>query len=232
MTCPNCKSVLQADHAFCPNCGADLRKQGSGSESTEVKTETANQVEPSISNTNNEATADLKTPFIISFVFSAISIFIWSYVYTNWHFNSEVFINRLINNSFWIMLLPYLISLAFKKQRRASVYYNLVLLFIGIGIILLFLGYSQVKANQDPLLVRIQLKQPCIDNVIKQMDKYDISYEVKNLRATKYCDCLLEKVKDEDMTLIGKGEKEFWSVITENYKDENRDCVEISLQNK
>jgi hypothetical protein len=229
--CPSCKSTLQTDHAFCPNCGADLRKDKSESESKEVPNEINAQVETNSSVPITNTRSDYKTPFIISLSFSAVSIFIWSYVYTNWSFNFEVFIGKLINNSFWIVILPYLICLPFKKQRRASVYFNMVFLFIGIGIILLFLGYSQIKANQDPFMVRIQLKQPCIDNVTQQMEKYDVSYEIKNLRATKYCDCLLEKIKDDDMAMVGKGEKEFWSMITENYKEENRDCVQISLQN-
>lgn len=233
--CPSCKTELNADHAFCPNCGKDLRNSVMNPESNEVQIEQVeldNQHEPASSNPNTNTIGDFKLPFILSFAFTVISIFIWSYVYTNWNFNFQVFISKLINNSFWIMLLPFLISLAFKKQRRASVYSNMVLLFIVIGIVLLFFGYSQVKTSQDPLIVRMQLKQPCIDNVIKQMDKYDVSFEIKNYRATKYCDCLLEKVKDADMTLIGKGDKEFWNMITQNYKEENRECVEISLQNK
>ena len=35
MKCPNCKSELQTDHAFCPKCGFDLRIK---------KTETSNKV--------------------------------------------------------------------------------------------------------------------------------------------------------------------------------------------
>lgn len=226
--CRSCKAELVTDHAFCPKCGADLRKEKV--ETKEVQTETIS-AEANNPIRSTDSKAEYRTPFIISLSFTTISIFIWSYVYTNWRFNLEVFTSKLINNSFWIMLLPFLISLAFKKPKRLKVYYNMVFLFIAIGVVLLLLGYSQVKASQDPFSLRMQLKEPCVDNVIQQMGKYDVSYEIKKSRATKYCDCILEEVGDDDMTLIGKGEKELWSLVAENYKDENRDCVEISLRN-
>lgn len=235
--CPNCKKELLTEHAFCPHCGFDLRKNSleqsmnetkeeaiPTSQTKEIKTEEVKEVYSS--------KGKFMTPFFMALSFLCISVFLWSYVFQNQKFNQEVFINRSINHVFWLLLFPYLISFTASKPKRAKVYSTTVTIIIILGIIFLFFGYSQVKTNQDPFVVRMQLKQPCIDNVIQQMEKYDISYEIKNLRATKYCDCLLEKVKDDDMTLVGKGEKEFWSMITENYKEENRDCVEISLQNK
>jgi hypothetical protein len=227
--CPNCNAEVMSENSFCAKCGQDLRIQ-TPSEISKVEQEISATAQSNDQVAN--AKDDFKTPFIMSLGFTAVSLFIWSYVYTNWNFNQEVFINRLINNSFWLLLAPYLISFAFKKPKRANAYFNIVLLFIGIGVILLFLGYTQTRYDQDSTTVRIGLKQPCIDNVIKQMDKYNISSEIKNLRATKYCDCLLNKIGDTDMESIGKGGKEFWKVIKENYKDENRDCVEVSLQNK
>lgn len=229
--CPNCKVVLHSDHAFCPNCGSDLRSVVNEQKTQEAKIESNVQAETIISSSVNKVKEDFKTPFIISASFTTLSIFIWTCVFTNWQFSFDFFLNRLVNNSIWIMLVPYLISLFVKRQKRASLYLNMVLLFIGIGTILLFIGYSQMNTNQSPIVVRLQLRQPCIDNVIQQMEEHQISDEIKKLRAIKYCDCLLERINDDDMTIIGKREKEFWSIVTENYKDENTECVEISLQN-
>ncbi len=234
--CPDCKKELLAEHSFCPNCGFDLRKSSpeeflnntkgetrSSNEIKEIKTEEVRETDPS--------KGKFMIPFFIALSFLSFSVFMWSYVFQNQKFNQEVFINRSFNHVFWLLLFPYLISFIASKPKRARAYSTAVRIVIILGIIFLFYGYSQVKTNQDPFVVRIRLKQPCIDNVIKHMQKYDLSYEIKNLRASKYCDCLLEKVKDEDMSLVGKGEKEFLGMITENYKKENMDCVEISLGN-
>lgn len=226
--CPNCKSKLFAEHSFCPNCGYDMR-------STSKVTEDLKEPESPSIEVNNQMgqtpKGDFKTPLIIAISFTVISIFIWSYVYTNNKFNFDVFLGRLINHSVWILLAPYLISLAFNKAKRSKIYMNLVLVSVVLGLIFLLLGYSQLKATQDPFMIKLEIRKPCIDNVIEQLAEYDVSYEIKTLRATKYCDCILEKFSDENIIMVRNGEKKFWDTITSEYSEENKECVLVSLEN-
>lgn len=226
--CPNCNCELLIEHSFCPNCGHDLRAREISKTGVEGQTESSILNEPIKQMENVLVKSDFKKPFILALSFSAISIFIWSYVYTNWIFDFNVFLRRLINHSFWILLLPYLISLFFKKVKRVRVYSNMVFLFTVVGTIFLFIGYLLVKVNEDPFIVRDKLKRPCIDEIIKKLNDVNASDEIKNMRATKYCDCIMEKINDNELKLINNGEKKLRDAIT---KEENKECVLVSLEN-
>ena len=120
--CPNCKNNLVAEHSFCPYCGFDLRTSKANNLGR-IQEETTSEKSLNSLVESNVKKADYRTPFIVVAMFMVISIFIWSYVYTNWKFNFDVFLNRLINHFAWLLLVPYLISLGFKKAKSKDLHY-------------------------------------------------------------------------------------------------------------
>jgi len=261
--CPHCKSKLLTDHAFCPKCGADLRQKKASihpkvidasqpqetlvEKSVEPYAEQPQEVEieeqpqpipaveeiPEITTAAPKSAGNYKIPLIVSVVFTAISIFTWCFVFTNGQFDLNIFMGKLVNNTFWIILVPWLISLPFKKEKRAGVYYNMVKVFVFIGCVLLLLGYSQKKATQmidelstDPDVVKTRLRPQCINSIIPKVAKFEITDQQKNEMATIYCDCILEKLSNDELVSIGAGTKLFWKIIEENYADDSAICVE------
>ena len=224
--CPSCKKQLISDHSFCPSCGYDLRARITETAKTDnTQQETAPIIEEKKQIENIEVKGDFKAAFILAISFTTVSVFLWSYVYTDWTFNLDAFLSRLINHSVWILLAPYLISLAFNKAKRPRVYTNLVKLSIFFGIVFLIMGYFQVRYNEDPLTVRLRLMEPCVESAMRQLDKDNLTEEVKKSFARKYCNCIIDKINERDIKLIGKEKSQFWSLIGSKYEKESLDCI-------
>lgn len=233
--CPNCRTALIAEHSFCPHCGHDLRRGGDGNPN-EAKANTKDDAQVN-SGVNNEKTQTRDSQsylpaLVAATMFSASSIIIWSYVYTGYSFDSNGFWSRLVNHSFWLFILPLLVSLFFKRDRRASVFSKVVTVAIVLGIFFLLLGYSEFSYNKDPFTIRLRLSQPCTENVIQQMANYEIPYSLKEKRSRAYCTCLISKITDQDISDIGKGTTEFWSLVKSKYDSVGVICVEESLKIK
>jgi len=222
--CPSCKKELFTEHAFCPNCGFDLR----------IKKEINKAQEIPIDLDYENANTTPKNSYVISLlagaIFSVVSIFIWSYVFVGFRFDVNSFFSRLANHTFWIFLFPFIISLLFKKVKRPIVFSRVVTATILLGIIFLFFGYSQFSYNTDPSLIRVRLLMPCTDDVIQQMDKVDLPDSIKKIGATAYCECLTNKMTDIYIVKIGLGQNNFWDIVNQTYKEESLKCIEGSTQ--
>ncbi len=246
--CPNCKTKLLTDHAFCPRCGFDLRPAKTpiipvADVGQPKVTPVEEQIAPVIEDNREVTTGTViptvnsKTPLIISVVFTAISIFIWCFAFTNWKFDLNLFMSKLVNNSFWIILVPWLISRFYKKEKRTNVHYNMVMGFVGIGCVLLLFGYFQMKDAQrfgelndkfltDPIVIKSELKQPCINSVVPKLAKYKITAQQIDEMAALYCDCILEKLNNDELVSIGTRTKSFWETIEQNHVDDSAICTE------
>ena len=212
------------EHAFCPNCGFDLRIK------EEINKVQENQIALNHENVKKASSKNYLIPLLAGVIFSFLSIFIWSYIYVGYRFDVNTFFSRLVNHTVWIFLFPFIISLFFKKAKRPNVFSKVVTVTIILGVVFLFFGYSQFSYNTDPSLIRVRLLKPCADDVIRQMDKDQISAENKEKSATAYCDCLINKINEIDIVKIGSGETNFWDIVNQTYKEESLECIEGSLR--
>jgi hypothetical protein len=97
--------------------------------------------EENIHEPETEKPGSYKFGLLTALIFTMISVIIWSFMYTGFVFNFEVFLNRTINHFFWLLLLPYIVSLFFPKEKRTNVHFNIVTVAIFLGVIFLILGY-------------------------------------------------------------------------------------------
>jgi hypothetical protein len=222
-TCPNCKSKLLTSHAFCPSCGFDLRTEDESSKGQESQVVSG---ELKVIKAKNA----YLIPLFAGILFSLASVFIWSYIFTGYRFDVNAFSSRLVNHTFWIFLVPYIISLFFRKAKRPNVFSNATTVAILLGLVFLFFGYSEYSNNTAPSIIRIRLLKPCTDNVILQMAKDDLPARTKEMRANAYCECLTNKVSEIDIVKIGTGQGNFWDIVNQTYRKESLECIEGSLR--
>ena len=205
--CKDCKTKLSPEAAFCPICGQDVRNSEYGQF------------------TQNHSTMSafwkaISLPFAFAIAFMAISIYLWSYVFQHYRFSEEIFIGRVINHTFWVLIIPFIICLFFKGETKARAYSKAVIVVILIGFVLLLFGNTM----SSPKVFRVNLIQNCVSITEEILQRRLVNNHSSEFQ---FCDCLLNKVNDEDIIKISLGESQMLTTLHDEYQQDIDECETI-----